>query len=115
MTARVDYEIERGDTAKFTGTAKRTDKTIADLTGATVRFTAKRKLTDADGDAVIAKTATVLDAEAGVFRVTIDPGDTSSLSACTLSYDVQITEADGTVTTTQKGTLAIVLDATIES
>ena len=66
--------------------------------GATVRFTAKRKTSDADGAAVIAKsTGSGIVAVADVATITIAPADTDALAAArtneTLYYDVQVTGA----------------------
>lgn len=66
--------------------------------GATVRFTAKRRTTDADGAAMITKsTGSGITAVGDVATITIAPSDTDALAAArtneTLYYDVQVAGA----------------------
>ena len=113
----VDLELPRGDTGRWLLTFN------VNLTGAKVWFTAKRAFTDADSAAVIALSTTtggvtILDAALGTARLVIPSSATSALttpgppSPLTLVYDIQIREADGTITTVQQGRLNIRGDVT---
>lgn len=109
--------VKRGDTIDLEVPILRDDVAV-DLTGADIWFTAKRRLTDADADAVAQKSigsgiVVVGDAADGTVLVTLDPADTDSLTKQTvLTCDIQLVEADGRVTTVASGTLTVELDAT---
>jgi len=115
-------QMYRGDYIAFRGVAIiNDDLDIFDLTGSKVYFTAKNAKSDADSSAVIS-----LDSEAGgvdipdpltgEFFVTIDHGDTSSISLSggerVLVYDVQLKDATDRVFTLDVGTLTILEDVT---
>lgn len=108
---------KRGDTIELSVTVTRSGAAV-DLTDADLTFTAKRRYSDADADAVVQKTlgdgiAVVGDAEDGEILVTLDPEDTDSLTRQTvLLCDVQLVESDGRVTTVASGTLTITPDVT---
>jgi hypothetical protein len=113
------FELDRarGDTVKLLVTATRDDSPI-DISTSTVYFTAKtsRDLAD-DATGVIQKVSSagieVLDGPSGQALVTIDPEDTEALVQKTKYFcDVQLVEADGTVTTIAEGTLVMHLDVT---
>jgi len=97
----------RGDTPTWGMEFSRAGSAI-DLTGAAIRFTAKRDLSDADAAAVFQKQIgtgiTVLDATTGEAEVTLLVTDTSSLldRDITLHCDVQIVEAGGRVSSFRK-------------
>jgi cyanophycinase-like exopeptidase len=92
----------RGDTIPLSIAVTR-EGTAVDLTGAALRFVAKRRLKDADVDALITKTIgtgiTVTDAAAGAAVI------------MTLQCEVQMVESDGTITTVAQGTLEVKIDA----
>lgn len=115
-----DLEMKRGDkaTIEIRDTVDKDGNPFA-WTGWTVRFTAKERVSDADVDAVIAKTsATAGDFDllaAGSADVLIVPADTDTLEATTvLHWDVQVTlDADPTeVYTLDSGTLKVAADIT---
>lgn len=90
-----------------------------DITGWTIWFTAKRKLSDADGSAIIRKTTTsgitIVDAANGWAQVLIDSSDTGALEDrdIMLYFDVQIKDASGNVVTPiRRGTLLVECDVT---
>lgn len=74
--------------------------TVVNLTGKTLRFTAKRKSTDADAVAVITKSSpssgiAITGASAGEFTVTLDAADTdqyNNYERAELVYDIMIVE-----------------------
>jgi hypothetical protein len=91
------------------------------LTGYSFWFTAKNNYSDADVDAVIAKSGadftvvTVGDANTdGVVTVKILPADTSGLPDydVQLHYDAQAEDSNGNVTTLATGTLTVKVDVT---
>jgi hypothetical protein len=109
-------EGKRGDTNNYTGTVLDSAGDAVDLTGATLRFTAKLNRGDADNaTGVIAKTTgsgiTHTNAATGQYRITLAPADTSSLTATTLYFwDLQLTDGAGSVFTVDNGTLTITTD-----
>lgn len=113
MASTFNHTIYRGDTPSFTLTFTRAG-TAFDIGGASVWFTAKRKVTDADADAVFQKTIgdgvtlTALGA-GGIATATLAEADTESLPdhEVALEVDVQLLEADGTKTTTSRGVLRV--------
>lgn len=109
-----DLDAVRGDTNKYDVTVTR-DGAALDLTGATLKFTVKRSLDDADADAVFQKaigTGIVVDDVAGgLATLTVAPADTSALPAPrSFHYDLQLTESDGRVTTVAIGSLRLSAD-----
>lgn len=112
FTSTTELSLIRGDTATFAFALVRGGRPVP-LTGAAIRFTAKRSL--ADGDAVFTKTIddglTVTDAEGGRIDVTFNAPDTRDLDApLTLVWDLEVTEAGGTVSTPLIGTLRLDAD-----
>jgi hypothetical protein len=113
-----DLVMYRGDDRSFTITTTG----LPDLTGATIRFTAKRKVTDLDADAVISLvTPTEVEIiSATAFRVNIQAADTDALTKETLLiWDTQIVLAnevrtlpDASLDDSTLGTLLIRLDVT---
>lgn len=111
--------ITRGDRATFDLAITDLDTgDPVDLTAMTLRFTAKRRLTDLDVDAVISKTEgdgiTVgADPTLGLATLVIDAADTEDIDAPrTLRWDVQVETDAGDVRTPLRGRLAILGDAT---
>lgn len=114
----LDYNIRRlprGDTRAIDFTAYKTDASLVDLTGYSLRLVAKWTPTDSDGAALITKTLgsgiTCAFPTSGVLTVTFNPGDTSSLPGhrLLLYYDLQITLASA-VWTIYTGRLDILPD-----
>src|SRR5882724_3046901 len=119
--------LKRGDTGKwdiaFTRKVLLNGLLVdapADITGSVVRFTAKKLATDLDAVAVVRKDSAgvggvvITNAGGGIARVTVPPGDSAILTdpITNLSWDAQITEQDGTVTTVLEGTLIVSADIT---
>jgi hypothetical protein len=110
--------IHRGDTETFTITLTDGAGDPLDLTGLAITFTAKRRVSDADEDAVIQKTdvdGIVVDADptSGIAVLTIEPADTADLEDLrTLHWDVQVDDGVGGVRTPLLGRLAITADVT---
>ena len=107
-----DLDAVRGDTNEYEVAVTR-DAAVLDLQGATLKFTVKRDLGDAD--AVFQKAIwtgiTVTDAPNGACTLTIDPADTSALPAPrAFHYDLELTESDGRVTTVAIGLLRLAAD-----
>ena len=110
----------RGDTIILPiWTAKDRDGVIVNLTGATIHFTAKRNLLDADGAApgFQISTATgdvaIIDPIAGTYRVIIPPLVTQPLEEpMAFQWDVQVRTTNPYTLTVARGTFSIHLDAT---
>lgn len=109
-------EGKRGDTNTYTGTVLDSSDAAVNLTGCTLRFTAKLARSDADdATGVITKTTgsgiTHVNAAAGTYRITLDPEDTDALTAATLYWwDLQLTDGSGGVFTVGSGTLTMTTD-----
>jgi hypothetical protein len=116
----------RGDSKSFNVFVTRENPTtgvdeVVNLTGAKAWFTAKATSVDTDSDAVFKKnsvdnpTKVIITAITGVIRINIDPGDTEGYPYRWLVYDCQVKEADGTLTTVQRGKLELLTRATIST
>ena len=113
-----DIARYRGDTAPILFDLAR------DITGASLLFTVKRRHSDAQEAALIAKTSAesseieITDAEAGEFAVKLAAGDTSGLlpdgRRATFVYDVEMT-LDGAIETVAAGDFLLLPDVTTEA
>ena len=108
----------RGDTIKVAGNVVRNIEgvlTNVDMsTASSVKYTLKSSYT---GVALFQKTVgagiTISGTDNSEFEVKLSPADTSVLAAPADYYwDVQLTEADTTVTTVAAGTLRLLVDVT---
>lgn len=117
MQVALDVTMYRGDTRLLDFVITRAG-VVVDLTNATVWFTAKRSLTDADVDAVFqlyspSNGVQITGATYGEVRVTIPPSATDALTKSeALYWDLQVKEANGNISTTASGTLLVKLDVT---
>lgn len=110
----------RGDTPSFSTIVKSagTPVTLDDLS---IRFTAKRKITDADSAAVISLTVGdgVTPDPIILGRVVVGPIPASATSSFTketeLVWDLQLSDDVGGVETVDSGTLRVKLDVSRES
>jgi hypothetical protein len=89
-----------------------------DISTMSLRFTAKYRTTDADDEAIIAKTSDyggiVIGGQTGEAVVTIDPEDTIDLTKTTqLLWDLQVTDVSGAVRTAAAGRIIISADVSI--
>jgi hypothetical protein len=107
----------RGDEIKIGVEVVQEDGSQQDLTGSTLRFTAKDRASDPDGSAILAKFSpdggiTIDDAPAGLATVTIAAADTAGFTGPrTLLWDIQMTS--GTVVKTlDDGKLYVLPDVT---
>jgi hypothetical protein len=110
--------MTRGDTTEFDVTLTDSDGDALNLAGLTLTFTAKRRPTDTDADAVFQKTngagIAVTSESGGLATVTVDAADTEGLTFTrSLHWDLQV-EAAGEVQTPLSGLLAIADDITSE-
>jgi hypothetical protein len=112
-----DLIIIRGDDLALDIEFKDQDENPIDLTDCTVYFTVKRRFSDTDDEALIAEEITDhSDAENGVTTLEISHTDTESLDITRDEYpfwwDLQIKEADGTITSTLAGNCYVKPDIT---
>lgn len=116
--ASFSIEFPRGDTVRLPVVVTRpAGGAVVDLSGCSLRFTAKRKRKDADADALLVKTIgsgiLISDAPAGLAVILIDPADTNAYTKqIALQCDLQLVEPDDTITTVADGTLTVTLDVT---
>lgn len=123
----MDLSLKQGDTHFLDATITRKDSAGVDQpvplpTGTKIWWTAKRKQTDDDADAVIRKgTANlsltgidITDENEGTCVITIDPADTTDAGKGTvfLWWDMQLRETNGVVTTVNEGRLALTEETT---
>ncbi len=104
------FTMTRGDAKSFRVTVKNDAGAAVDLTGASIEFVVRKHphsstavITKDDSDGII-----VEDAAGGVFRIDLDPADTSALGNWRheLGFDVQVTIA-GKPATVARGSLVI--------
>jgi carbon monoxide dehydrogenase subunit G len=112
MTA---LSMTRGDDESFDVVVKTKAGVVVDITGMDLRFTAKRRVSDTDAQAVISKTTgagiTTTSAVNGAARIDVEAADTTALTATTrLTWDLQGTDETGTVRTLARGGLRIEAD-----
>ena len=110
-----DIAHYRGDTAPITFDLGR------DITGASLAFTVKRRVTDPQGAALITKTSAqsseieITNPAAGQFRVKLLAGDTADLlpdgRRAVFAYDVQMT-LSGAIETVAAGDFVLIPDVT---
>jgi hypothetical protein len=112
--------MTRGDTYVFEITVLNYDGTAFDLTGASLRFTAKWDIRALDAAAVITLTTggggiVVTSATDGEATVTILPSHTTSLPSHTtkLVYDIQVYLSATQVYTVMQGVLTVVPDSSV--
>jgi hypothetical protein len=110
------FQMWRGDTQVFDA-AVTVGGVAVDITGCSLKFTAKRSLTDADADAVFQLVTPVeiviTNGPGGLCTINVASLDTSALLVPTLCYcDLQLVDTLGNVSTTATGTLMIKVDVT---
>jgi hypothetical protein len=99
MRLRSQRPLHCGDDYTFNFTAYESDgETEKDLSGATITFTAKYDVADADGYAIVQKSGTLVDAPNGQFKVELADSDVAGPEFIRGYYDLQITIAGETVT-----------------
>lgn len=115
MTTRKNLSMFRGDTKNINLTF--TDGTTPlDITGSSVWMTVKNSTNDADADAILQKEVTShTDPTQGETTVTVDPSDTSGKEPGEYSYDIQLVQSGGEVSTVLYGDFTITADITRSS
>lgn len=109
----MSISVFRGDDKSIKVTI--TDDGVAkDITGWTLFFTAKRRLSDPDSEAAIAKEVTQhTDAENGITHIVLTPDDTSDVG--NLKADIQVVDDQGKVQTYRKFLFIINQDVTLRT
>lgn len=110
------FQMWRGDTEAFDAAVTLSGVAV-DITGCSLKFTAKRSVSDTDADAVfqlVTPTEIVItNGPAGLCTINVASLDTSALLVPTLCYcDLQLVDTLGNVSTTTTGTLMIKVDVT---
>ena len=111
MAETANLEVIRGDTKKFNITVRDSSEAIFDLTGYSMKFTAKSALTLEDADAEISSTAVIANPATGIGAFTLTPTDTSIYISEYL-YDIQISDGAANVYTIVQGTFTVTQDIT---
>lgn len=104
--------MDQAEGKSWVVTSTKADGTPEPLTGATVWFTAKRRLTDDDAAAVITKSTTttgvaIVDGPGGIARIELAPADTAGMGPTTLYYDVRAKDGAGAIRRLARGRLFI--------
>lgn len=109
-----DLRVKRGDTILLrVGPILKPDRSVQDISGYEIRFTAKQRLDDDDVDAVIAEIGVVDDGPAGLGSVTVPPAKTAGFTTDrVLHWDVQIRDGAGATKTVDSGKLFVDRDVT---
>lgn len=104
--------IVRGDDRTLSLTFTDSDGVAINLTGSTIFFTVKERLTDADASAVISKTITSHTSPTlGKTNVVLTDSDTD-IDAGIYYYDFQIKDSGGLISSTTPYILEILKDVT---
>lgn len=111
--------IHRGDTIELdVGPVRNRAGVVQDISGHTLRFTAKDRLEDPDNLAVLSGSTaggqiTITDGPGGLARVVIPAAASAAFTSDrALYWDVQITDPDGRNRTLDSGILDVVRDVT---
>lgn len=110
------FEMWRGDTEVFDA-AITVGGLPVNITGCTLRFTAKRSLQDSDADAIFQRITpteiVITNGPGGLCQITVASTDTASETQDVRCYcDLQLVDTLGNVSTTATGTLHIKMDVT---
>lgn len=107
-------QFVRGDSPQITFELVDNDDQALNITDATVFFTVKKNICDADDDAIIAKTITDhTDPENGKTLIELTPEDTENLDPKTVYvWDVQIKFSNGQILSPEYGQLKVTPDVT---
>lgn len=107
--------IIRRDDVTFDLTFTDVDGDPIDLTGATVFFTVKKKLSDADDDAVIEKEITSFDdPDSGIATLILSATDTN-IPAKNYVFDIQLKTADNKISSSLSANFFVSQDVTIRT
>jgi hypothetical protein len=114
-----DLRVKRGDTISLAvGPVRAADGSVQNITGHTLRFTAKAKLSDADGAALVAGSTAdgrivITNGLAGLALVSIPASVTDGFTADrVLHWDIQDTDPGGAKKTLDSGKLIVERDVT---
>lgn len=114
----VNLSMTRGDTFSFTLTVTQSGA-VYNLTGCSIRMTAKYDPADVDASKVFVRTIgsgiTVASPATGIAVVALAAASTSSLPAVPvpLFYDIQVTDGSSNIFTVVSGTLTVLPDISI--
>lgn len=110
-----DIEIIRRDDVSFNLTFTDVDGDPIDLTGATVFFTVKRKLTDPDDEALIEKEIISFDdPELGIAVLILSNTDTD-ISPGKYFFDIQVKTSDNKISSSNAASFFVNQDVTIRT
>jgi len=106
-------EIIRGDTTDITVTITDENGSAVDITGATVYFTIKSKISDDDSNSLIQKEITNhTDPINGKTTISLSATETAEFPPDNYVWDLQIKFPDGTVTSAKYDKLVVLPDVT---
>lgn len=113
--AEYNLRAVRGDTFKRSIAFLDEDSLAIDITGWTIFFTVKSRLSNADGSAEADDTVTShTDPTAGLSQISLSASDTAALSG-DYFYDIQVKKSDGEIYTIMKGKILFESDTTLRT
>lgn len=114
-----DLRVKRGDTIRLAvGPVMKADGTVQNITGHTLRFTAKDRLADLDAAAILSGSTidariVITNGAAGLAEVSIPAALTAGFTSDrVLHWDLQIADPGGVTKTLDSGKLIVERDVT---
>lgn len=116
VNADGNISLYRGDSKTLEVAVTDKNGGPVDITGASLLFSAKEKLSDTayviQKDSVNAVEILITDAAGGVFQVYLIPADTQTQDIGLYYYDIQLTTSAGKVYTIKQATIKLLEDVT---
>lgn len=110
-----DMQVIRRDDVAFEITFKDSDGVAIDITGATVFFTVKKRITDPDSEAVISKTITSFtDPTNGLATLQLSNTDTD-ITPGKYVFDIQLKTVDNKIASSSSANFFVNQDVTIRT
>lgn len=115
LEIRSQRPLYAGDDYSFNFTLLQADGSgnAEDISGATIRFTAKYRPADTDGQAIVQKVATIPVGTDGKFSIAIDKADVPGPHTQRGLYDIQLTTAGGATRTILSGDIEFLAQMTV--
>jgi len=111
--ARYNIDLVRGDSKTYALAFTDNDGTAIDITGWTIYYTVKERLTDDDEDAIIRKIVTAEAGSAvGEVNIVLENTDTQDLEIKVYWHDIQVKNLDDKINTIAFGQLNVIADVT---
>lgn len=111
--ARYNVDLVRGDSKTYDLTFTDNDGVALDITGWTIYYTVKERLTDNDESAILRKLVTVVaSSTVGEVEIVLENTDTQDLEIKVYWHDIQVKNLDDKINTIAFGQLNVIADVT---